>query len=79
LAILPLVRPSAAALVRDRPVLTVGIHAIFVFIATRVIGLWESAAMALVAILLIAVTALIAMGMVTKRHPVDERAGHGPE
>jgi hypothetical protein len=79
LAILPLVRPSATALVQQRPILVVGMHALFVLIATRVIGLWDSAVMAVVAVLFVAVGALLAAGVVSKRHVVDERMGHGPE
>jgi hypothetical protein len=79
LAILPLVRPSAKALVRQRPVLVVGVHTVFVLIVSRVIGLWDSVVMAVIAVLFIAVGALVAAGMVSKRHILDERVGHGPE
>ena len=79
MAILPLVRPNAGALIRQRPFLVVGIHAVFVLIASRVIGLWDSAVVAVIAVLFVAVAALLAVGLVSKRHLLQERVGHGPE
>jgi hypothetical protein len=73
LAILPFVRPSAATLIEKRPLLVVGLHALFVLVAARVIGLWESAVVASIAVLFIAVMVLIVVGSFTKQSLVEDQ------
>jgi hypothetical protein len=72
IAFLPLARPDASRVIKDRPILVIGLHAVFVLIASRVIGLWESATMALIAVLFVAVGALLAIGAVTGRPETSE-------
>ncbi len=80
MAILPFVRPNATVLIERRPVLVAGFHAVFVLLAARVIGLWESAVVASVAVLFIALVAFVIFGSVARRSPVEEPLGlQGPE
>jgi hypothetical protein len=79
IAILPLVRPPASALVERRPGATLAFHAVFVLISARVIGLWESAVIATGAVLVVAFAALVAVGSLA-RLPRPQWVGpHGPE
>ncbi|MGH8913629.1 MAG: hypothetical protein ACRDZM_03840 [Acidimicrobiia bacterium] len=79
LAILPVVRPNPTELMERRPLLIVGIHALFVLLASRVIGLWESAVIASVAVLVVSVVAFVVFGSLV-REPVGGKLGHqGPE
>jgi hypothetical protein len=73
MVILPFVRPSATMLIERRPFLVVGLHALFVLVAARVIGLWESAVVASIAVLFIAVLAFVVVGSFTKRSPVGDQ------
>jgi hypothetical protein len=80
LAILPLVRQGAAALVERRQLVVIGIHVVFVVIASRLIGLWESAVFASVAVLALSTGAFLTFGSLTPRSLGDDRlAAHGPE
>jgi hypothetical protein len=62
IAIVPWLRTNATSLVERRPVVVVGFHALFVLLATRVIGLWESAVVATVAVLFISIVAFVVVG-----------------
>jgi hypothetical protein len=53
IALLPHYRPAPARMVGKRPVLTVVMHAVLVLVASRVIGLWESGGLALIAVAII--------------------------
>jgi hypothetical protein len=80
MAILPLVRPNATDLIARRPLLIVGIHAVFVLIASRVIGLWESAVVASVAVLVVSIVAFVIIGALAKASSVPGRSERqGPE
>lgn len=72
IVILPFVRPAATMLIERRPFLIVGFHALFVLVATRVIGLWESAVVASVAVLFTAIAAFVAIGSFTRRSLMEE-------
>jgi hypothetical protein len=80
MAILPLVRPNATDLIARRPLLIVGIHAVFVLIASRVIGLWESAVVASVAVLVVSIVAFVIIAALAKASSVPGRSERqGPE
>jgi hypothetical protein len=56
------------------------IHAGFVLIASRVIGLWESALIATVAVVVVTVCAMVLLGSIPEsRLHADEATDHGPE
>lgn len=79
LAILPFVQPNATELIKRMPLLVIGLHALFVLITSRVIGLWESAVFATIAVLFIAIGAFIAAGALAKRFVWSRQVDHGPE
>jgi hypothetical protein len=78
IAILPWLRYNATAMILERPVLIMGFHALFVLVASRVIGLWESAVIAAVAVMFVALIAFVVIGSYTKHHPVGV-GSQGPE
>lgn len=80
IAILPWLRSNATARIQERPVLIVGFHALFVLVASRVIGLWESAVIASLAVMFVALVAFVVIGSHTKGSPTTGRASaQGPE
>jgi hypothetical protein len=63
LAILPHYKPPPSRLVGSRRTVTVLLHAFLVLIASRVIGLWESAALALFAVAVLGIGTYLALGL----------------
>ncbi|MEX1125918.1 MAG: hypothetical protein WD895_01565 [Acidimicrobiia bacterium] len=63
LAILPHLRPPPSRFVESRRTLTVLLHAVLVLVASRIIGLWESAGLALVAATLVGVGVYLVLGL----------------
>ncbi len=66
LLILPLHRGSLRSWLEARPVLAVLLHALFVTVASRIIGLWESVGLATVAVLAFGIAAYLGLGMLSK-------------
>lgn len=64
IAILPLYNPPPTALVGGKRTMTVLIHAVIVVVASRVIGLWESGGLALLAVLGLFIAVYLALGLV---------------
>ncbi len=62
LLILPFCRPDATGLLERNPWIVLGAHTLVVFVASRVIGLWESTIPALVASMALAVVAYLVLG-----------------
>ncbi|HEY7468995.1 MAG TPA: hypothetical protein VIC07_05630 [Acidimicrobiia bacterium] len=79
LALFPFVQPNAASLIQDRPLIVIGIHTAFVIVASRVIGLWESAVTATIGVLIASIVAFVAIGLLTRRHASTQGSDHGPE
>ncbi len=79
LAILPWVRPDAADLVARRPWAILATHTAFVVISSRLIGLWESAVMAAVALLVLSVLTFVVAGSLTGSTTAEPARAHGPE
>ncbi len=79
LAILPWVRPPAEGLVIRAPWKVFAGHAVFVLISARLIGLWESAVAATIALLALALVSLLIAGSLTGRSDSEMVGAHGPE
>ncbi|MDP9493685.1 MAG: hypothetical protein M3P87_00460 [Actinomycetota bacterium] len=62
LAVLPLYRPTPAWFVGKKAVLTVALHAVLVLVASRVIGLWESGGLALIAVVILGAAVYFGLG-----------------
>ncbi len=63
IAILPLYHPPVTALVGRRRVVVVVIHTVIVVVASRVIGLWESGGLALLAAVALFVVSYLVLGL----------------
>ena len=63
IAILPLYNPPVAALVGRKRVVTVLIHTVIVVVTSRVIGLWESAGLALLAVVALFVACYLVLSL----------------
>ncbi|HEX9865131.1 MAG TPA: hypothetical protein VGC03_09215 [Acidimicrobiia bacterium] len=79
MAIFPFTRTNATDLIEKRPVLVLGTHAGFVLIASRVIGLWESAVIASLAVLFVSVVAFLIVGWLAERSSAAFANRQGPE
>jgi len=78
-AILPLVQPNVSKLVKEHRWWVIGSHAVFVVIASRLIGLWESATTASIAVVLVSAAAYVWIRSYSRRHqPVAQDDPHGP-
>jgi hypothetical protein len=66
LLILPYCRPSATGLVSTRPWVVLGVHIVVVMVASRVIGLWQSAVPAMVAAAALALVAFLLLGQLLR-------------
>ncbi len=66
LAIFPLYRNSLRGWVEAHPLLTILYHAFLVGIASRIIGLWESVGLAVVAVLVLGVAAYLGLGPLSR-------------
>jgi hypothetical protein len=73
------VRPDAADLVARRPWAILATHTAFVVISSRLIGLWESAVMAAVALLVLSVLTFVVAGSLTGSTTAEPARAHGPE
>jgi len=62
LAVLPHLTPPPNRFVASRPTATVLLHGFLVLVASRVIGLWESAGLALVAVVVVFVAVYLVLG-----------------
>jgi hypothetical protein len=63
IAVLPIYHPPVTALVGGKRIATVLIHIILVVVASRVIGLWESAGLALLAVVALFVGSYLLIGL----------------
>jgi hypothetical protein len=63
LAILPHYSPPPTRLVARRRTVTVLVHALLVFVASRVIGIWESSGLAIVAVVTVGLGVYVALGV----------------
>jgi len=73
LAVLPHYRPAPAWFVGKRAVLAVLLHAVLVLVASRVIGLWESGGLALLAVVILGAVAFFGLGRlpwIRAEHPL---------
>lgn len=66
LLILPYCRPSATKLIARRPWVIVAVHVVVVMVASRVIGLWQSAIPAMIAAGALALVAYLLLGHLLK-------------
>ncbi len=69
LAILPLYRDSLRGWIEARPLPTILYHAILVGIASRIIGLWESVGLAVLAVIILGMAAYLGVGPLSRALP----------